>query len=92
VEFCERDLLADPPGLAELRRLAKMAGVGVRDLVNTKSQAYRKIKPDLDNLDEKGLADLIQKNPRIMVRPLLVKKTKIERGFSEAKYQALLGS
>lgn len=33
--------------------MAKMAGLGIRELVNIKSQAYRKMKPDLDSLEEK---------------------------------------
>ena len=91
VEFDYRDLLSEPPTLAELRRLAKIAGIKVKDLVNTKSQAYRKIQPDLDALDDNGIAALIKENPRIMVRPVLVSKPHIELGFKEARYQALLG-
>lgn len=83
--------MTEPPSLAELRLLAKLSGTKIVDLINTKSQAYRKIQPDLNSLDEKGIAALIKENPRILVRPILVKEPVIELGFKEARYEELLG-
>jgi len=89
VNFTYRDLLKELPGLEELKQLAGMGGIDLKGLVNTRSQAFKKLRPPLPDLDEAGVAELIQQEPRIMVRPILVVGQKLAIGFKEEEYQRL---
>jgi arsenate reductase-like glutaredoxin family protein len=59
-------------------------------LVNTKSQAYKNLQPDLTTLDDEGIAALIAGEPRILKRPLLLHGKKFFSGFKEKEYEELL--
>lgn len=74
----------------ELRALAKIAEVTVKELVNPKSQAYKKLQPDLAAMDEKEVIELIDSEPRILKRPVLSDGKRMVSGFSEAAFQTLL--
>ncbi|HPF43965.1 MAG TPA: ArsC/Spx/MgsR family protein [Syntrophomonadaceae bacterium] len=88
--FIYHDLLKEPPDLKELKKLADIGSLSVRDLVNLKSQVFKKMDVDLDSMDEKSIADLISENPRIMIRPLLNNGKKLWMGFKESAYQDIL--
>ena len=88
--FTYHDLLKDPPGLKELKILAGIGDLSVKDLVNLKSQVFKKMDVDLNKMDEKAIADLIYENPRIMTRPLMTNGKKIWLGFKETVYQEIL--
>lgn len=90
MDYTYRDLLKEPPGLEELKELAKIGGIDLKGLVNIRSQAFKKLQPQLTDLDEIGIAELIRQEPRIMVRPVLVVGKKMATGFKEEEYQRIL--
>jgi len=82
--------LKEPLHLAELKALAAQAGATIKELVNTKSQAYKNLQPDLANMDEKAVFELVSANPRILIRPLLSDSKKLLMGFKEDQYKIFL--
>lgn len=75
----------------ELRELAQTGEMMVKDMVNPKSQAFKKIQPDLEAMDEDQVLELIKSDPRILRRPIIADEKGIMLGFSEAAYQERLG-
>jgi arsenate reductase-like glutaredoxin family protein len=59
------------------------------DLINKKSQAFKKMAVDLTELDESGIIRLMGDNPRIIIRPLLSDGQQILQGFNEQDYTIL---
>jgi arsenate reductase-like glutaredoxin family protein len=55
-------------------------------LVNVKSQTFKKLKPNLTQMLDKDIAQLIQDNPLIMVRPILTDDEQVVMGFKEDEY------
>lgn len=90
MDYKYRDLLKEPPDLEELKKLATLGELELKGLVNTRSQAFRKLQPQLQDLDEAGVAELIKREPRIMVRPILVAHQNLATGFKEEEYKGLL--
>ncbi len=80
-------MLKQPPSLSELKKLAKQTDETIKELVNTKSQAYKQGKPDLDAMTEQEIYELISANPRILIRPLLTNGKKLLKGFKEEQYR-----
>ncbi len=91
VEYEYRNILKEPPAQDELKELAGLAGLMVKELLNKKSQALKKMEVKVDELDEDGAAELILSNPRIMHRPLLTDGRKIIIGFKGDNYETQLG-
>lgn len=92
VDYNFRNIAKEPPEEAELKRIAQLSGYTLKELVNTKGQAYRKLKPDLSSMDESKIMELIQENPTIMLRPVLMNKKGLVIGFNEEKYEEFLKS
>ena len=76
--------------MAELQALAAQSGATIKELVNTKSQAYKNLQPDLANMDEDAVFELVSSNPRILVRPLLSNGKQMATGFKEEQYRKFL--
>lgn len=90
MDFEYHDLIKQPPDLKELRKIARTGGLQLTDLVNTRSQAYKKLQPDLAVLDDEEIAALIAGEPRILKRPLLLHDKSLLIGFNEKEYEELL--
>lgn len=77
--------------MAELKSLAAQAGASsIKELVNTRSQAYKNLQPDLTSMDENQVFELVAANPRILMRPLLSDGKKLVTGFKTDQYQQFL--
>ncbi|SDF78600.1 arsenate reductase [Sporolituus thermophilus DSM 23256] len=92
MEFVFRNIAKEPPTEKELRQLAERGGVELARLVNTKSQGYKKLKPDLAVMGEAEIVNLLQANPTIMVRPIVTDGQTVVFGFKENEYQMFVTS
>jgi regulatory protein spx len=90
IKYQDINLLQTPPVYEELISMARLAGLEVKDLVNKKSQVFKKMNISLPELSELEIADLIKENPRILIRPVLTNGSQIILGFKETVYQDFL--
>ncbi len=90
IEYIEVDLLKETPAYEELQKLAGLANMEMRDLVNRRSQAFRKVRPDIDKMNADQVVDLINDNPRILIRHLLTDGITMVLGFNEENYRQFL--
>ena len=74
----------------ELQGLAQRANSTVKDLINLKSQAFKKLKPDLAGMKDPEVIQLINSEPRIMKRPVLSDGQRLVTGFSEEAFRTML--
>lgn len=75
----------------EINELAHLAGTDLKELINKKSQAYKKSGLELEALGEDELIALIQQDGRILKRPILTGPAGILIGQSkEEAYQEFL--
>jgi arsenate reductase-like glutaredoxin family protein len=62
----------------------------LKELINTKSQSFKKLKPDLNAMNEEDIIALINNDPRIMRRPLLTRGKRLLFGFDSEAYRQFL--
>jgi len=74
-----------------LSELASRGGTSVRGLLNPGSKGFKELKLDLDSITDPEAAELINKNPKIMRRPLLTDRKKLVAGFNPEEYSSLVG-
>ena len=75
----------------ELTELASRGGTSVKGLLNPGSKGFKELKLDMDSITDPEAAELINKNPKIMRRPLLTDHKKLVAGFKEDEYKTMLG-
>jgi regulatory protein spx len=70
IPFAVRDLFKQPLGEAEIRDLAERVG-GVRNLFSWRSPSVKKLNVDPQTATDDELVALMQREPRLIRRPLV---------------------
>jgi len=76
----------------ELIELASRGGTSINGLLNPASKGFKDLKLDLNSITDSEAAELINKNPKIMRRPLLTDQKKLVAGFNEDEYRVMVGT
>jgi regulatory protein spx len=63
----------------------------VAGLVNPKSQGLKKLNVNPGSLSDQEAADLLNKNPKVMFRPLLTDGRSLVLGFKPEQMEKLIG-
>ena len=71
--------------------MSRRGRMNLKELINSKSQTFKKLQPDLAAMDEDQVVGLIANDPRILRRPIVADGQGLLLGFSEAAYQERLG-
>ncbi len=66
--------------------MANLAGLEITGLINKKSQVFKKLAVSLTELDDNGIIQLIENNPRIIIRPIISGGKRLLFGFKEQDY------
>jgi len=76
-------LLKEPLSQQEYIDLANRSQLPVTQLLNTKGPAFKKLGIKANQLDDQQALQLMMDNPRLMVRPVLVKGDAVIFRFKE---------
>lgn len=90
MSYIYRDLIKAPLNGDELKKLAKVGKITLKELVNLKSQAFKKLQPDLTAMNDEEVMQLINSEPRIMRRPVLSNGKQMVIGFTESEFENML--
>jgi Spx/MgsR family transcriptional regulator len=88
VELDERDYAKQPLGLAELKAL--FAERDPRDFLNPKSPAFKAMGLKGKNLTRADALALMEKEPNLIKRPIVLAGSEIVAGFDRERLRALL--
>lgn len=70
--FIERNIHSITLEKGEIRYLLERSLNGADDIISKKSRAYKELNIDIDELSTSQLVDIIQKQPTILKRPILL--------------------
>ena len=65
--------LESPPSLEELRELLGKLGIGVRDILRKSEDEYDELSLGDASLSDEILFDFLQKHPKLLQRPIVVR-------------------
>lgn len=82
------DITLNPPSKEELKKVLKLSGKKVTDLLNKSGEQYRllNMKEKVKTLSEDQILDLLSKNGRLIKRPLVLDGSKATIGFKEEEF------
>lgn len=80
-------MIKQPLEEPQLQELAGLLGLSVAQLINSRGQVFKKLGISRQDLDDHQAAALLRDNPRLMIRPVLVRGREAVIGFKEEQYQ-----
>jgi len=83
LDFEERNIITDPLTKRELKEILSLTENGTEDIIATRSKVYQKFDFDLNDLSFNELVGIIEDNPGLLKRPIVIDETKLQIGFNE---------
>src|SRR5690625_7733642 len=63
---------------------------GTDEIISTRSKVFQKLDVDIDLLPLKDLFELIQKNPGLLRRPIILDEKRLQVGYNEDEIRRFL--
>lgn len=70
-----------------LNSIAEKAGLSSVQLINTRSQVFKKLGLDINNMSEAEALALMVEYPRIIIRPIVISNNMVIFRFVEQEYR-----
>ena len=89
--FEEIDYTEHPLSKEQIKKYWRKSGLPLKKFFNTSGILYRefKLKDKISEMSESDQIEILSKNPKLIKRPLLVLKDKVEIGFNEQKWKSI---
>ncbi|MFC0233671.1 transcriptional regulator SpxA [Vagococcus entomophilus] len=90
IRFTERNIFSEPLNISELKAILQMTEDGTEEIISTRSKVFQKLDMDLDDLPLQDLLELVQKNPGLLRRPIMIDEKRLQVGFNEDEIRRFL--
>lgn len=86
----ERNIFSEPLNIEELKAILIMTEDGTEEIISTRSKVFQKLNMDLDELPLQDLLELVQENPGLLRRPIMIDEKRLQVGFNEDEIRRFL--
>lgn len=90
IPFVERNIFSEPLTQDELKEILRMTEDGTEEIISTRSKVFQKLDVDLDELSLPELLKLVQENPGLLRRPIMIDDKRLQVGFNEDEIRRFL--
>lgn len=90
IKYEERHLFKAPPTVEELLEIIKMTNNGLDEILSTRSQKFKELDVDIEELTVTQLLSMIHEEPRLLKRPILTDGEKLIVGYNKSMMEQLL--
>lgn len=90
IPYKERNIFSEPLSLEEIKDILRMTEDGTDEIISTRSKTFQKLNVDLESLPLQQLYDLIQKNPGLLRRPIIMDEKRLQVGYNEDEIRRFL--
>ncbi|HAP7642427.1 TPA: transcriptional regulator Spx [Enterococcus faecium] len=90
IPFVERNIFSEPLNSSELKVILQMTEDGTEEIISTRSKVFQKLNMDLDDLPLQELLELVQNNPGLLRRPIMIDDKRLQVGFNEDEIRRFL--
>lgn len=90
IEYEERHMFRTPPSVAELRAMFEMTMNGTDDLLSKRSQSFKTLDMNLEDLSLNQLINLLTEDPKLLRRPIITYKDNLIVGYNKEALETLL--
>ncbi|MFD1017865.1 transcriptional regulator SpxA [Thalassobacillus hwangdonensis] len=90
IPFKERNIFSESLTIDEIKEILRMTEDGTEEIISTRSKVFQKLNVDFDQLPLKDLFDLIQDNPGLLRRPIIIDEKRLQVGYNEDEIRRFL--
>ncbi|RBT50606.1 transcriptional regulator SpxA [Enterococcus hirae] len=90
IPFVERNIFSEPLNSSELKAILQMTEDDTEEIISTRSKVFQKLNMDLDDLPLQELLELVQNNPGLLRRPIMIDDKRLQVGFNEDEIRRFL--
>lgn len=90
IPFQERNIFSEPLTMDEIKSILRMTENGTEEIISKRSKVFQKLNVNLDELPLQKLFDLIQKNPSLLRRPIILDEKRLQVGYNEDEIRRFL--
>ena len=90
IPFKGRNIFSEPVTKEELLKILRMTENGTEEIISTRSRAFQQLKINLDDLSIDQLLDLVEKNPSLLRRPIIMDDRRLQVGYNEDEIRRFL--
>ena len=90
VPFTEHNIMTSPLSAPELQHILSLTENGTDDIISTRSKIFQKLDLDVEDLSISTLIKLIEENPSLLRRPIILDGKRMQIGFNEDEIRAFL--
>ncbi|MDT2767550.1 transcriptional regulator SpxA [Globicatella sulfidifaciens] len=90
IPYQERNIFTEPLTLNEIKAILRMTEEGTEDIISTRSKAYAELNIDISEMPLNDFFDLVQKEPGLLRRPIMIDEKRLQIGFNEDEIRRFL--
>ena len=90
IPFEERNIFSNPLNVDEIKQILQMTEDGTEEIISKRSKIFQDLDIDLDELPLQKLYTLIQKNPGLLRRPIIMDSKRLQVGYNEDEIRRCL--
>ena len=90
VPFVEHNIMTSPLSAQGLQHILSLTENGTDDIISTRSKIFQKLDLDVESLSISELIKLIEENPSLLRRPIILDAKRMQIGFNEDEIRAFL--
>ncbi|KRN93150.1 transcriptional regulator SpxA [Pediococcus stilesii] len=90
INYTERNIFSEPLSAEEIKKVLRMTENGTEEIVSRRSKVFQELNVELDDLPLQQLIDLIQKNPGLLRRPIIMDDKRLQVGYNEDEIRRFL--
>jgi regulatory protein spx len=90
IPYNERNILSEKLTLDEIKNILHFTEEGTDEIISTKSKAFQKLNINFDTLSLRELYTIIEENPGLLRRPLILDGKRLQVGFNEEEIRSFL--
>ncbi|RIW31070.1 Spx/MgsR family RNA polymerase-binding regulatory protein [Bacillus salacetis] len=89
IEFAERHIFRETPSKEEIINLLSMTTNGLDEILATRSQKYKALNINIEELSLSEVVEMISKEPKLLRRPIVTDGSKLVVGYDPEGLRSL---
>ena len=90
IEFIEKNIFSSLLKENEIKYLLSRCENGTEDIISVRSKVFQTLKKGIDEFSTKELITLIQENPSILKRPIMLSKKSLVVGYDDDEITTMM--
>ena len=90
IPYTERNVFKEPLSRDEIKNILRMTDDGTEEIISTRSKLFAELDVKIDDLSLSQLIEMIQQQPALLKRPLMIDEKRMQVGYNEDEIRRFL--